>query len=110
MEHLESISYNQGPQTYKNNRNSEKWPIWLIPRVCLPGSGLSYNKGISLYNGAPPGTHSWRQSSLPMNSMAQSILLPYYILYPIFENKGLIFTVLITVTAHTVGILKLSDE
>ena len=112
MKHLENICYNQGAQTYKNYRNSEKWSVWIIPRVCLPGNGLSYNKCIFLYIRALPGTQSWRQF-FPVNTMSRwsIFVLALYPFYFVFWEQGFIpFTVLITRSLHIVDILKRSDE
>lgn len=40
MKHPKNVSYLQGAKTDKKNRNSEKWQIEIIPRVCLSGGGL----------------------------------------------------------------------
>lgn len=112
MKHLENISYNQGAQTYKNYRNSEKWSVWIIPRVCLLGNGLSYKKCIFLYIRALSGTQSWRQF-FPVNTMARwsVFLLALYTFYFIFWEQDLVpFTVLITRFVHTVDILKRSHK
>lgn len=104
MKHLENISYNQGAQTYKNYRNSEKWSVWIIPRVCLPGNGLSYKKCIFLYIRALSGTQSWRQFFScehygPMICFSSGTL--YFLFYILRTGLGTLHSTYHTVCAHS---------